>query len=415
MYFLRKRKIFVLYIFSFLFLFFYIFLTNPSPVLANYSSEIEQIQQDIEEQQKKIKELGEQQKVYEEKIDIKRKEAINLKSQLSILSSQISKTGIEIKTKETEINATNLIIKNLQYKIIEQQEEINQKKEELKRILQLVNKEDQKSILEAIFLNDSITDILGNIRYLSSLNASLSHSLTRIKLVKEGLELQEKDVRLRLQDLGNLKNEIEDKKKVLANEKYANQYLLKETRGAEWKFQSLLAEAKQEQQKMENDIARMETEVRNRLAQEKDQSGLLEEEGNIVFSWPVPFEKVTCVFHDPDYPYRNWIGEHSGVDLRAGQGTLLRAAASGYVARARNGGMGYSYIMLIHNDTFSTVYGHVSEFWVEGDEYVRRGQVIGKSGGLPGTPGAGRFSTGPHLHFEVRRNGVPVNPLDYLL
>ena len=109
-----------------------------------------------------------------------------------------------------------------------------------------------------------------------------------------------------------------------------------------------------------------------------------------------------------------YIFKNPAFDIRPSQGSTLTAAASGYVAIAKNAGKGYSYIMIVHGNGLATVYGHVSKIYVQTDEYVVQGQTIGLTGGMPGTSGAGSLTTGPHLHFEVRLNGVPVDPLDYL-
>ena len=398
------------------FLTIFLFAKSSLVMAIDYSKEIEDIQKQIEEQQQEMKELEEQEQLYQEKIEIKRDEAVTLKNQIYFLSNQALKRESEIQEKEKEIARTNLSIKNIQLRVLEKKQEIGRLKENLKEFLQTINQYDQKNHLEIIFLNDSISNILSHLRYLNTIQSELTHSLQRIDLIKEGLEIQEKDLRLQLQDLIGLESELKDKKAKLSSEQQTKQTILKETQGAEWKFQALLAEVVKERKEIENEMVNLERDVRRKLAQEKEQKAeLMEKEGIIVFSWPVPLQGITCEFHDPDYPYRNWIGEHSGLDLRASQGTAIRAPASGYVARAKHAGLGYSYIMIIHNESFSTVYGHVSEIFVEEDEYVKRGTIIGRTGGLPGTSGAGRFSTGPHLHFEVRLDGMPVNPEDYLL
>ena len=108
--------------------------------------------------------------------------------------------------------------------------------------------------------------------------------------------------------------------------------------------------------------------------------------------------------------YRVW-QLHAGTDFAAGGGTPIYAAAGGRVVQAGwSGGYG-NYTCINHGKrdgrSFSTCYGHQSKMLAYPGEYVRRGEVIGRVG----TTGA---STGFHLHFETRLDGVPKNPLDYL-
>ncbi|MFH1838151.1 MAG: M23 family metallopeptidase [Candidatus Kuenenbacteria bacterium] len=180
-----------------------------------------------------------------------------------------------------------------------------------------------------------------------------------------------------------------------------------ETKNSESKFQALLLAVKEEKEQADAEIISLEKELREKLKKE------LEKEKETIFIWPVLKNTITAKFNDPTYLFRKYFS-HNAIDIRAGQGTSIVASASGYIGRAKNAGMGYSYILIIHNNGFSTVYGHTSKSYIKEGDYVNQGQIIGNSGGMPGTPGAGQFSTGPYLHFEIHLDSNPVDPEKYL-
>ena len=128
--------------------------------------------------------------------------------------------------------------------------------------------------------------------------------------------------------------------------------------------------------------------------------------GETIFTWPMD-GVITATFHDPTYPFRHLWG-HSGLDIATTAGTPIVAAAPGYVAWSRYGSSYGNYVMIIHTNGYATLYAHMSSAAVSADQYVSRGDVIG----YEGTTG---FSTGPHLHFEIRENGIPVDPQLYLV
>ena len=128
--------------------------------------------------------------------------------------------------------------------------------------------------------------------------------------------------------------------------------------------------------------------------------------GKGVLSWPVP-GAVTSPFGMRMHPIFHVMKMHTGVDLHAGMGTPIHAAAAGTVVYADwRGGYG-KCVIIDHGGGLATLYGHQSEILVNVGQKVKRGEVIGKVGSTG-------YSTGPHLHFEVRVNGTPVNPLGYL-
>jgi murein DD-endopeptidase MepM/ murein hydrolase activator NlpD len=116
---------------------------------------------------------------------------------------------------------------------------------------------------------------------------------------------------------------------------------------------------------------------------------------------------VTSPFGMREHPVIGQELEHHGVDLVAELGTPVMATARGVVVW-RGNKLGYGNCVVIrHGKQLSTIYGHLSHIGVHTGQSISKGEVIGLSGSTG-------FSTGPHLHFEVRRDGVPVDPLPLL-
>lgn len=120
--------------------------------------------------------------------------------------------------------------------------------------------------------------------------------------------------------------------------------------------------------------------------------------------WPVP-GKISSYFG------MRWGRPHQGIDIPAPRGTPIRAAANGLVIASSGNLRGYSgygrVIIIDHGKGIRTMYAHNSKNRVRSGSCIRSGEIIGEVGAT------GR-ATGNHLHFEVRKNGRPVNPLNYL-
>lgn len=124
------------------------------------------------------------------------------------------------------------------------------------------------------------------------------------------------------------------------------------------------------------------------------------------FGWPVS-GPITSPFGLRSNPFGSGLEMHPGIDIGAPMGATIAAAAGGRVIFAGSYG-GYGNAVIIdHGGATSTLYGHCSQIFVAEGQDVQRGQAIGAVGMT------GR-ATGPHLHFEVRVNGIPVDPISRL-
>jgi len=389
-----------------------IIFNAPAFVLGqtDYNDEIKELNSEIQNKKKEIDKIQEKQEFYSKTIKQKQKDQANLDNQIAILENRLAKAELDIESVEIEIDQINLEIKKVNLEIENKTEEIDREKEHIANVLKLMYKQSRVDPLEILLLNNSLADFVNQIKYLEDTNKEIGRSLDELKKYKKELVKNKQNLGDKNKELVELKEELGEKKLSLKNETDGKAFLLNQVRNSEKEYQKLLSQAKQEQAAAAADIANLEKIVRERIV---NLSGGKLEFNDAGLIWPVTKNFITAYFHDPEYPFR-YIFEHPGIDIRASQGTSLKAAASGYVARAKDAGRGYSYIMIIHGDGLSTVYGHVSKIYVSEDEYVVQGQTIGATGGMPGTHGAGRLTTGPHLHFEVRLNGIPVNPLEYL-
>ena len=373
--------------------------------VIDLNNQIQTKQQELETLKKRIE-------TYQNAIVDKQNKVSSLRNQLNILDDKIEQAALELEANELKLNTVTLQIQAVTLDIAAREADISQKKSQISELVRQLYQADQKTLLEVLVLNSSLGAFFDQLNYLEELEKALQNDIADLKIVKAELVRQQQNLASYRVQLVKSREEIELAKANLESEQQTKALILQQTRQSENRYQTLLAQTEEERTQANREVAELESEIRNRLQLAGPEA--LAQLGDTNFIWPVtPNKGISTYFYDPTYIFRRYF-EHPAIDIPKPQGTAIKAAASGYVARAKAAGLGYSYIMLVHKDGFATVYGHVSRIDVEEGTYVTKGQVIGAVGGLPGTSGAGRLTTGPHLHFEIRVNGIPVNPLEYL-
>jgi murein DD-endopeptidase MepM/ murein hydrolase activator NlpD len=134
--------------------------------------------------------------------------------------------------------------------------------------------------------------------------------------------------------------------------------------------------------------------------------------GGIGLNWPMTrgvvtqgFGPTSFVLEPPLGPYAHF---HTGIDISAALGTPVVAAAAGIVVAVAHTAVGYgNYVIIAHGSGLLTLYGHLLQTHVVAGQAVAAGQVIGNEGSTG-------YSTGPHVHFEVRINGQVTDPMRFL-
>lgn len=366
-----------------------------------------ELNEKIKAQKNKISDLKKQIEVYEKNIKARRAEKASLENDIALIEDSLAKTQLSIQASEEELEQLNLELEGLHEQISQKEQEIDLQKLHVGSFLKTLYEQRERDYLELFFMNENFSQFFDSVHYLEQTEKELYASLVRLKTLREQLATQRTHFQKAKDEQTGILATLQKQRDSYEEQKSGRQQLIVQSILSAEKFQQLLEESRREQYAIDADITNLERTVREKLNLRKD--------GKISLSWPVDSSRgISAYFHDKDYPFRH-VFEHPAIDIRAYQGTYVKAAEDGYIARTKDGGKtGYSYIMILHDQGVATVYGHVSRIMVDQDTYVKKGQIVGLSGGSPGTNGAGKLTTGPHLHFEVRANGVPDDPLKYL-
>lgn len=381
-------------------------LSSP---LFSRADELTDLEKQLEARQKQIESLQQKQAAYEASIAKKRSEARTLANQISIINDQLQRTTLSIETLQTKIEATEIEIGAITKQIESQEQLINEAKQELAKTVRALARTQDNSLLQIMLTHKSFSDFYEELQGYTRVQMAAVELVDEVEDAKAALADKQSRLSTSKLALDDQQDNLTDKQYQLSDEQELQQYILGQTKLDEQRFAALLNQVKQEQAEADREIKRLEREVRARL----------EAEGKITdaattLQWPVPKNRVTARFRDPDYPF-NHLFKHDAIDIRAAQGTTIVAPADGYVAKVRTGDpKRYWYVVLVHDGGISTVYGHVSRVYVADGQKVSAGQSLALSGGARGAPGSGPFSTGAHLHFEVHKDGTPVDPLGYL-
>ncbi len=394
-------------------------LASPMMVLAQsqgdeaevetLKEEVDELSDEVKAREKRIKEIDSLAGRFRERINEQEKSQSTLENTVALLENRIQEKQLAVERAQQQIELSSLEIDRLGQQIAGEQVKIEKRQSSLAELLRQIHEAEQISVVDVLVTRPSLSEYFANVEELRRLQDDLSDATKSVKTLKTTLETKKTEQLARQGLLTEQKGALEKEKLNLEGERSAKMSLLAESLNTEEEFRKILYELRQEQQSTTDDVLGLQERLKEKL-NSVDQALA---RGDVLLSWPVPAKRgISAHFHDRTYPFRN-LFEHPGTDIPVPVGTPVKAAAGGYIAYTRTGKQYGNYIMVIHPGNVATVYAHLSRFNVDADQYVERGDVIGFSGGRPGDQGAG-LSTGPHLHFEVRLNGIPTDPEPFL-
>ena len=341
------------------------------------------------------------------------------------LNSKIEETVVEIGDVQGNISEAFLLIQEINERIAKYQVEVNELNTQVMQLESAITKstndlkvsqenyDKQMKILEKrivaiyeagetvyldVLLNSkSLEEFLSSYYYLSEISRYDKALVDIVLKNKEKLELKNTSLLKHKEELKAIVINKERATIILKNTEAVRASYLKQLNTTEKELQEKLEQYENEMYRLEQDILDVTL-----LSMEEEYTG-----GEL--AWPVPGHKtITSPYGMRIHPIFNVLRMHTGADVGAPTGVPVIAVNDGVVTLARYSASYGNYVMVDHGGGIVTLYAHASEICVAVGDVVKAGDVIIRVGSTG-------WSTGPHLHFEIRINGNTVNPLPYVL
>lgn len=360
------------------------------------------LSQKIEEVRREREILIEEQRKLQAELEELNRESRNLGTAVKSLDTTRKKLAADIRVTQSKIKDTDLNIRILESNVVQAERQITAHERAIGSAIKTIYHYDDRSLALDLISSVNFSEMWRDRSVLAKLTGTLKEEVDGLRQKKSSLN-REKDLREKNRDkIASLQKELSGQKSVVEESQKAKERLLAQTKNMESEYQAMLAENLARQRQFEEDLYRLESELNIFL-----DPTLIPPPRNGLLVWPLEKVFVTQRFGKTAGAARLYAsGTHNGVDFRAAQGTPVMNMLSGTVEATGNtdeqrgcGSYG-RWILVKHPNGLTSIYSHLSSSLVKDGEGVATGQVIGYSGGTPGTFGAG-YSTGPHLHVGL--------------
>lgn len=346
-----------------------------------------------------------QKKDAEEKIDQLEQQKDETLSQINELSDKITDSEKELENLSNQIKELEASIKTTEKELKESEEQYQKQQKMFEARVVAQYKAGKTSYLDVLLGSDSFTSFLSKYYLLGKVAKADNALLDAIEAEKQKIERTKADLEKKKSDVRTAKANQEKTNVILKNTKAQKNSQVAKLSAEQSDLQKQIDEYDAEMKNIEKLIKQAEEEAR-KAAENGNGNNFTYTGGQL--AWPIPgYNNITSRYGMRIHPIYKVPKLHTGIDVGAPKGASFVAAEDGVVILAKyNGGYG-NCVIINHGNGVTTLYGHGTSILVSQGQTVKRGQAVL-------TVGSTGTSTGNHAHFEVRKNGSPVDPLPYL-